>query len=291
MSTLKTNREKVVMLSVQGKVAHPKFAGYRVSIDGEPMVIPGTAGITYNVHVGDPAFGWAGDHVEPSVTVKGDNTDENAALAIYSCVGNEARIVTGEAKGAKGYVLGTHGGVEHLIVEFSSEVMEKMTLDDKILIKGWGQGLAAEQFPDIHFMSLDPSLLDVMELSIKDGVLHFPVVAEIPQRLMGSGVGSPYAQRGDYDLLTSEMEEICSLGLDTLRFGDFVLLQDSDNTYGKGGYKKGAVSVGVVIHSDCIKAGHGPGITIVASCKKPLIKAKKMADANLKNYMEKLNRP
>ena len=31
------------------------------------------------------------------------------------------------------------------------------------------------------------------------------------------------------------------------------------------GYLKGAVSIGVVVHSDCVKMGHGPGITTIVT--------------------------
>jgi len=37
-----------------------------------------------------------------------------------------------------------------------------------------------------------------------------------------------------------------------------------DDRYG-GTYKKGARSVGVVIHCDCVQSGHGPGVTVVLS--------------------------
>ena len=40
------------------------------------------------------------------------------SLQIYSCVGNEAKVVSGDAKGAIGYVIGHHGGSEHVIVDF-----------------------------------------------------------------------------------------------------------------------------------------------------------------------------
>ena len=37
-------------------------------------------------------------------------------------------------------------------------------------------------------------------------------------------------------------------------------LEDTDNRFGRS-YRKGALSVGVVVHSDCLAAGHGPGVT------------------------------
>lgn len=282
---MRTNKEKVIMHSVQGKVAHPNFAGYRVDTDGNPHVIPGTGAINYNVKVGDSAYGWAGDHIEPGVTMKNKDTRENAALNIFSCIGNEARIVSGEAKGEKGFVTGSHGGVEHVMVYFEQSVLEKMTLDDKILIKGYGQGLKLIDYPDVKVMSIDPNLFEKWGLKEVDGKIEVPVVAEIPHGLMGSGVGSGYSQKGDYDLITSDMNEMKRLGLDQLRFGDFVLIKDTDCSFGLGGFLPGAVSIGVVIHSDCIKNGHGPGISIVMTTKKDLLRSKIDKKANIADLM------
>lgn len=285
---MKTNKDGLVIQSVQGKIVHPQFNGYRVTTDGLPLILPATGGITYNVAVGDPAFGWVGDHIEPGVTIKNDHAGENAALNIFACIGNEARVISGDAKGAKGYVSGSHGGVEHVMVAFSKDVLENMTLDDKILVKACGQGLAIENFEDVKIMSLDPRLLEAMALEIQADQLVVPVAAVIPQHLMGSGVGSPYAQKGDYDLITSDRSQIKALQLDQLRFGDLVLLENCDNTFGLGGALEGAVSIGVVIHSDSIKNGHGPGISIIMSCKTKRIVGRITKEANLKNWMESI---
>jgi len=283
---MRTNKNKVIKHSVQGKVAHPKFGGYRVDTEGNPHVIPGTGAINYNVKVGDSAFGWAGDHIEPGVTMKNTDGGENAALNIFSCIGNEARVVSGEAKGAKGFVTGSHGGVEHVMVYFDEDTLDKMTLDDKILVKGYGQGLKLLDYPDVKIMSIDPDLLEKLNVKEEDGKLLVPVVAEIPHGLMGSGVGSPYSQKGDYDLITSDMKEIERLGLDQLRFGDFVLIKDTDCTFGLGGYLAGASTLGVVIHSDCIKNGHGPGISVVMTSKKSIIEGVINKKANVADLME-----
>lgn len=282
---MKTNRERVVMHSVQGKVAHPKFTGYRVDNDGRPYVIPGTGAISYNVKVGDSVYGWAGDHIEPGVTIRNEDNPSNAALNVFACVGNTAKVISGDAKGATGYVLGSHGGVDHVMVQFAPEVLEQLTTDDKILVKGWGQGLELTDFPEIKMMSLDPDLFDQMNVQVVDGKLQVPVTAVIPHGLMGSGVGAPYSQQGDYDLITSDRQEIERLGLNHLRFGDFVLIENTDCSYGLGGYLTGAVTIGVVIHSDCIKNGHGPGISVVMTTKKPLIEGKIDPQANLADYI------
>src|SRR3972149_712831 len=109
---LATNREKLVMISVIGEIVSPQTQvdPLRVGHDGVARILPGTSGITYNVKVGDPALGWMGDHVEPGVTVKNSDSAANGGLQSLACVGNEARVVSGDGKGAVGGGAGTPGG-------------------------------------------------------------------------------------------------------------------------------------------------------------------------------------
>lgn len=283
---LKTNINRLVKQSVQGKVSHPKASyPYRLSHEGQPRVLPATGGITYNVKIGDSAMDWVGDHVEPGVSMSNTDEKENGALNLLSCIGNEAKIITGEAKGARGYVTGTHGGIEHVLVYFEEEVLEKMTVDDKILIKSWGQGLKLEDYPKIKVLNIDPELFEKLNIKeLENGKIQIPVVAEVPPYLMGSGIGSASSYNGDYDIMTADKEAVKENGLENLKFGDLVLLRNCDNTYGRG-YLKGAVSIGIVIHSDCIKMGHGPGITTIMTCKENLIEGKVSQDANIANYL------
>ena len=283
---LKTNKDKVVKWSVQGKVHHPTGGTYRITHEGKPMILPATGGISYNVKIGDCAFGWAGDHVEPGVSIRNENSSENAALMTFACIGNEAKILSGDAKGAKGYVTGMHGGIDHVLVHFDEEVLENLAIDDKIQIKAYGQGLQLLDYPDVYMMSIDPDLFEKLGVTEVDGKLQVPVVAAVPPYLMGSGIGSGNGYSGDYDIMTADTEEIKRLGLDQLRFGDLVLLQDCDNSYGRG-YLKGAVSIGVVVHSDCVKAGHGPGITTIMVSKTPTIEGVIDKEANIGHYMKK----
>lgn len=283
---LKTNVGRVVKWSVQGKVHHPTGGGYRISHDGFPMVLPATGGISYNVSIGDPAFGWAGDHIEPGVSIRNENESENAALMTFACIGNVAKVVSGDAKGSLGYVTGTHGGIEHTLIYFEKDVLEKLSIDDTILIKAYGQGLKLLDYPEIAVMNIDPDLFSQLGIQEANGMLEVPVVAIVPAHLMGSGIGAASSYTGDYDIMTADVNEIKRLGLERLKFGDFVLLQDCDNSYGRG-YLKGAVSVGVVVHSDCVKMGHGPGITTILTCKQPLIKPIIDSSANMAKYLKK----
>jgi len=288
---LKTNADKVVKVSVQGKVAYPAGSRrYGVDAEGRPFLLPSIGGISYNVKIGDPAFGWAGDHIEPGVSTLVDGEKRydfpNTSYHFYSCVGNEAVVVTGDAKGKKGVVTGHHGGAEHVMIDFPDEVLAKLNMDDKFLIKGWGQGLKLVDYPDIHLTNLDPNLLKKMGIrELKDGRIEVRVAALVPGHLMGSGVGSSSMGTGDYDIMTTDREEITKLGLDRLRFGDFVAIIDHDNTYGRS-WRRGAVTIGIVIHSDCLYAGHGPGVTTLISSAKPLIVPKVDTNANLAKLLK-----
>src|SRR3972149_5153065 len=145
---LRTNVDKLVKISVMGDVASPVVGRsvYNVSATGTPSVLPGVGGITYNVRVGDLACGWEADHVEPGVSVENkenegrDGQGGKAAFNVLSCVGNEAVVVNGDAKGAKGVVTGKHGGIEHVLGDFKPETLEKLMLCDKILVKDFGAG-------------------------------------------------------------------------------------------------------------------------------------------------------
>lgn len=279
------NKDKLVQISVAGPVAHSRVKSpYRIKTDGTPITLPGTGGITYNVKVGDLACGWVADHVEPGVSIKSTDEAENAGLNTLACVGNTALIVSGEAKGAKGYVTGTHGGIEHVLAWFDQETLEKMAIGDKIQIRAWGTGLKIQEAPEVTVMNLDPELLEKMNLKVVDGVLEVPVTTIVPAYLMGSGIGAGTCHTGDYDIMTADPEAYRECGLDKLRLGDIVLLQDCDNQYGRG-YLKGAVSVGIVVHSDCIITGHGPGVTTLFTCKKPLIRGVKDETANITTWL------
>ncbi len=285
---LKTNKEKLVMQSVQGKIHSPIMGGnpYKISNDGRPMILHGTGGITYNYQIGDSCMDLVGDHVEPGVSMRNEEQAENKALMVLSCVGNEAKVISGDAKGAKGYVTGTHGGIEHVLVYFPKEDLENMAIDDKILVKAHGQGLEIEGHKDVLVMNLDPDLFEKMGIvENENGELEVPVVTEIPAHLMGSGIGSSTSLSGDYDITTGDEEEVKKYGIDKLRFGDIVLLKDCDNTYGRQ-FLKGSVTIGVIIHSNCVKSGHGPGVTGLLSCKTSKIKGIIDENANIANYLE-----
>ena len=287
---LKTNEKKLVEFLLQCQPGPPKTKGsWSVDHRGEPFLLPSIGGITLNVQVGDSAFGWAGDHVEPGVSCTADThkpfDHPNNALQIYSCVGNAAIVVSGEAKGEKGVVLGHHGGSEHIIVDFPQGAKQKLTYSDTIMVHAKGQGLKLLDYPDIALFNLAPELLKKMKVKQAGGkILEIPVTTVVPAACMGSGVGASHVAKGDYDIMTSDDETVMKYGLDKMRFGDFVALLDHDNRYGRA-YRQGAVSIGVVVHSDCLVAGHGPGVTTLMTCASPLIKPVIDSGANIADLL------
>ena len=265
---LRTNADKLVKISVMGEVASPVVSRsiYNISATGTPSILPGVGGITYNLRVGDPACGWEADHVEPGVSAENKENDPrygqgaNAAFNVLSCVGNEAIVVSGDAKGAKGVVTGKHGGIEHVLVDFQPETLEKLMLGDKILVKAYGVGLKLTDFPDIKVMNMDPRFLEALDPKPNREKLEVPVTHIVPAAIMGSGLGANQAHSGDYDIQLFDEKIIEQYGLEDLRLGDLVAIIDADHSFGRI-YRQGAISLGIVIHTNCVTAGHGPGVT------------------------------
>jgi len=285
---LKTNKDKLVKMSVIGEVVSPTVGAsiYRISADGEPMILPGVGGITYNVRVGDLAMGWMADHVEPGVSLENRVSDsrmphaQSRALNVLSCIGNEATVVKGDAKGEKGVVVGKHGGIEHVMTDFQPEVMEKLVIEDKVMVKAYGVGLKLLDIPEVKTYNLSPRFLEAIDPKIASGKLEIPVTHVVPAAIMGSGLGRNHVSSGDYDITLFCKETVKEYGLEDLRLGDLVAIADADHSYGRI-YRKGAISVSIVTHSDCVTAGHGPGTTTLFTSKTGAIKPVIDADANI----------
>jgi hypothetical protein len=291
---MKLNIDRLVRLSVSGEISHPTLrkTGYVISSQGQVEVYPSVGGISYNVRIGDPAMGWMADHVEPGVSIR--NTapavgefSPNAALNVLACIGNRAQIISGEAKGEKGYVTGKHGGVDHVMIDFPLEVLNRLMPGDKVLVRSFGVGLRLlEYYPDILAMNLDPGLLQ--NLPITGGKqLGIAVTHIIPAKLMGGGIGSSSAHSGDCDIQIFDEQAIKEYRLNELRLGDIIAITDSDSSYGWI-YREGAISIGVVVHSNSVISGHGPGMVTILTSANGRIKPEIKKSSNLKNFLSKM---
>jgi hypothetical protein len=286
---IRTNKDRVVKISVIGEVVSPTMGAsiYRIGAEGDLHILPGTGGITYNVRVGDSAIGWMGDHVEPGVSVENRVSDsrnpqgQSRALNVLSCVGNEALVVSGDAKGERGVVVGKHGGIEHVMVDFQPGTMERLVIEDKIMIKAHGQGLRLLDLPEVKVFNVSPDFLEALEPKINaEKKLEIPVTHKVPAAIMGSGLGRSHVASGDYDI-TMFCEDTCEEhGLNDIRLGDLVAIMDSDQSYGRI-YRKGSTSIGIVTHSNSYIAGHGPGVTTLFTSTKGMIEPIIDANANI----------
>ncbi len=279
---MKTNEKRVVMISVMGEVSHPLVRMPRLDGEGNAYYVPSVGGITYNFSLGDLAFKPYADHVEPDVSIKNKDRSENEALISLASIGNEAIVASGDGKGMKGFVIGKHGGIDHVLVHFPEK--EKLSIGDKVLIKAWGQGLKILDHPEIGVYNIDPELFDKI-FTENAGKIIAPTTTIVPGFMMGSGIGATNPAATDYDINTRDEHLVEEHGIDKIKIGDLVAIDNHDCRYGVGGYKEGFISVGVVVHSNCITTGHGPGVVVVLTGPKRSIEIIKSENANIKNFM------
>jgi ribosomal protein L24 len=284
---IRTNRERLVVTAVTGEAAPALMSSglYDVSVDGEPLILPSVGGINPNVRVGDSAFGFEADHIEPGVSTRHANDKTNLSYNVLACIGNEAMVISGDAKGATGRVTGKHGGIEHVMIDFTPDVMRQMAIGDKVQVWGCGLGLSLLDAPDVKAFNSDPDFLDAWGITAHDGHVHARVARLVPASVMGSGLGRSTVVRGDYDIQTFDDTIAEKYGLRELRLGDIVAVVDADNSFGRI-YRTGAMTVGVVVHGASHVAGHGPGMTTLLTSKTGAIEIEIDRSANLASILK-----
>lgn len=257
MSQLRWNTETLVEMAVTGQISQPAIrqGAYLHWPDGRATTLPGMYGIAYNARVGDRAFGWAGDHVEPGASIAHPDEKSDYALHYLTCIGNAAEVVSGRARGATGVVTGEHA---RLLVDFAPEVLDDLMVGDTIQIRALGRGIRLLDFPAIGFKKTSPALAEAFGLRVEGGRVVCPVVMELPARVMGSGA-ELNAEFVDQDLMSGDRGLMAELGLDTMRLGDLVAIRDVDHRFGRS-FRRGWTAICLCIHGDSVMTGHGPGI-------------------------------
>lgn len=264
--TLVTNKSRLMSIGVMTRVTQPYDTLDAISCEGkatEPRI--GLGAVNYTMKLKDNIFKYVGDHAEPYVSARGMmlmEDDEFTAMTVLEpiCIGNEALICDVEypVRWTKGWVVGKHGGVEHIMIYFSDKVLDKIVPYNEILIKAYGQGLKLLDFPEVKIMNIDPRLFEKINLKIKKGRIKVPVTGIVPAKLMGSGLGSTDAY-ADYDIMNSDMTTIRRLGLDKLKIGDLVAIEEHYVAHGFA-YKESGMTIGVIVHGACLESGHGAGV-------------------------------
>ena len=252
-----------VAVNMLGVVEHPALGDtpYRVDADGHPYLPAGDGGLVLGVRLGDPVSAVAGDHVAPGACLVHPDPAARHALVSYACIGNPAEVRTGRAAGARGAVIGKRGEDGRLITGFRQEDLARMRPGDQVTVRTCGQGWQHPRVPPgVMVMNAGPGLLDTLPVAWPgDGPMTVGVRAILPSELAGNGIGRP-AAAWDLDLQLPPTPGGPLPGADGLLLGDLVAVTGLDARHNMG-YRKGWLTIGVVVHGTSPLPGHGPGIT------------------------------
>ncbi|MGD0240399.1 MAG: DUF4438 domain-containing protein [Streptosporangiaceae bacterium] len=253
---------RVVTVNLLGVVEHPALDGspYRIDRDGRPYVPAGDGGIVLGLELGDSVFARDADHAAPGACLVHPDPAARHALAAYACVGNEVRVRTGAAAGARGVVLGKRGEEGRVIAGLGPADLARLRPGDQVSVRARGQGWRPPGLPpEVAVMNLDPGLVPALPIGWSGTgteVVTVGVRAIVPSRLAGNGIGRP-AAAWDLDL---QLPPPGADGTEDVALGDLVGVSDLDARYNLG-YRRGWVTVGIVVHGASPLPGHGPGIT------------------------------
>jgi hypothetical protein len=277
------NDGELLVTAVVGEVTSPSMAAnpYEVDADGRPVVPVGMGGVCYNVKVGMSALGWAGDQVEPGLSIANAAAPANEALNLFACVGNRAVVRSGDAAGVEGVVVGKHEvfmGAKHVLVHVDDGALERVVPGDSVVVRANGRGMRIAGAPEIACHSLSPDLWRAWAPELRDGTVAVRVTRVLPPEVMGMGSGRVSA-------VTSVALQRGADELEGLRLGDLVAVSDWDATYYTG-YREGALTVGVVACGDSPVLGNGPGMTLLLSAPGGLLRPEVDAAASIAELLE-----
>jgi hypothetical protein len=260
-----------VSVNLLGVVEHPELGDgpYRVDGDGRPYLPVGDGGIVLGLQLGDSVFGRSADHAAPGACLMHPDPAARHALAIYSCIGNQVKVRTGRAAGARGVVIGKRGEAGRVIAAFRQADLAAMRPSDEVSVRACGQGSRpAGCPPELTVLNIDPGMFAILPMvalsSRGDQRVSVGVRCSVPSKLAGNGLGRP-AVSWDLDLQLPPPSAPASGpspdgGAPDVLLGDFVAITDIDARFNMG-YRRGWVTVGVVVHGASPLPGHGPGIT------------------------------
>lgn len=84
-------------------------------------------------------------------------------------------MVKGETKGKEGVVVGKIGGLpdgnHHVVVYFEEDVLDELSIGDKIQVRNAGIRLTFDDHPEIRAVGISRQLLDSMGFVDKNGKL------------------------------------------------------------------------------------------------------------------------
>ena len=255
-----------VAVNLLGLVEQPEFGStpYQVGADGSPYVPVGDGGIVLGVRLGESVFARDADHAAPGACLVHPDQGARHALTIYSCIGNQVVIRTGLAAGARGIVVGKRGEEGRVIISLAQEDLARLRPADQVAVRAYGQGWRPASFPaEVTVLNTAPAAFAALPIAVSgDGRVLAGVRMIAASKLAGNGIGRP-AAGWDLDLQLSapgQQSENGSGRAGRLLLGDLLAVSDLDARWNMG-YRRGWLTVGLVVHGASPLPGHGPGIT------------------------------
>jgi len=243
---------------------------YRIDADGAPYVPVGDGGIVLGVRLGDGVWEHPADHAAPGACLVHPDPAAGYALAAQACIGNPVTVRTGAAAGRVGVVVGKRGEGGRVIAAFPQETLRLLRPGDQAAVRGRGAG-AADPVPGVTIRNIDPALLAVLPITVQPGALAVGVRAQLPSKLVGNGIGRPTPMWDlDLQLTPATARRYLAAGL---RLGDLVAITDLDARF-NAGYRRGWVTIGVVVHGGSPQPGHGPGVVAILIGPAGLLRAR-----------------
>jgi hypothetical protein len=235
--------------------SHP----FRVDRDGRSYVPAGDGGLVLGVRLGDSVFATDADHAAPGACLVHRDQPARHALTSYACLGNPVTVRSGAAAGARGVVLGKRGELGRVITCFGQDVLAALAPGDQLVVRGYGQGLVLPGAlgETVQVRNIAPGALALLPAEFGAAGVRISVRASIPSKVVGNGIGRPVEQ-WDLDLSVDEATAP-ALGLARLALGDLVAVADLDVRH-NAGYRRGYLTVGIVVHGGSPQPGHGPGL-------------------------------
>jgi hypothetical protein len=288
---IKTNKDKLITLAVQGEIVPSQIIRtYTSTWEGKSKLGIGVGGINYNLKIGETIWGWVnGDRAEPGVSSDGYGSDtQKEGYRQKTGVGNEVKLISGEAKGSKGVIVGKHGyrlpnNARHIQLHFPDDVLDRLAIGDRVRVKARSIGLRIEGHPEVAIHSSSPELIEGINILLDGEKLVVPVVREIPAELIGAGYGTS-AIADHIDIQTCFPPDIEKFGLNRLKFGDLILVNDLLCDISRH-YYRGATTIGIVISGPSDTSGQGIGLTTILSGKNKAIKPQIDHEANIKRAL------
>jgi hypothetical protein len=147
----------------------------------------GTCGINYNLRLGDKVFGWASaDRATVGVAAEGGDERNAGSWATMTALGNEVKVLAGEARGKTGLVIGKFG--MSVLLHFEGDVLDLLAVGDTVQVKARGFGLELVGVED-HDPSPDAGALEKFAVLREDGKSKRPWSRRSRPRSVGSGAG------------------------------------------------------------------------------------------------------